>query len=412
MIPRFKPTLGFSELLAALRPPRKDDVERFEQSFAKLMGQKYALAFPYGRTGLMLLLEALELKDKEIICPAYTCVVVPHAIVFSGNVPVFVDCKEGEFNMDLDLAERAITKKTGAVVATSLFGYPVDMDRLHEICERHPHVYVIQDCAHSFAAEWNGRQVQEEGIAAFFGFNISKTLTSVFGGMVTTDNEEIHKKLKTIREKKLEKANWQKGFRRLLYLVGVYFTFWGPLYGLVNRLERSSLLNYFVQYYDESKIDMPEDYTLEMSRLEARVGLENVKSYHQIIDRRRAAAHHYFASLTDKSDSWQHRVPQENTFILPPKIDGSTYSHFVIQVSDRAKLLKSCIQTGIQLGWLIEYNIPEMKSYGARPPEEFPIAARYARRAINLPVWGGAKLAEKVSNAISNCVRKTPCLEK
>ena len=78
MIPRLKPTIGLTELLAALRPPHKDDVERFEQSFAKLMGQKYAFAFPYGRTGLMFLLEALGLEGKEIICPAYTCVVVPH----------------------------------------------------------------------------------------------------------------------------------------------------------------------------------------------------------------------------------------------------------------------------------------------------------------------------------------------
>jgi len=401
MIPRFKPSLGISEILAALHPPREDDVGRFEQSFAKLMGQKHALAFPYGRTALMLLLEALELKNKEIICPAYTCVVVPHAIVYSGNTPVFVDCESNGFNMDLDLAEKAITEKTGAIIATSLFGYPVNLDRLDEIRNHHPDIYVIEDCAHSFAAEWRGRQAQKEGIAAFFGLNISKTLTSVFGGMVSTDNELIHKRLKTMRDQKIGQPDWWKGFRRLLYLVAVCVGFWQPLYSLINRLERSGVLNYFSQYYDETKIDMPSDYLSGISNLEARVGLENLKRYDQIIESRRAAAHHYFSSLKDKNSNVGNGLLQENTYILPPKIDGATYSHFVIQVSDRPNLLKSYIRRGIQLGWLIEYNIPEMKSYGAHPPEEFPIAARYARSAINLPVWGGAKLAEKVSNAIS-----------
>ena len=83
MIPRLKPALGLSELFAAFRLPHKDDVEQFEQAFALLMGQRYALAFPYGRTGLMLLLESLGLKDKEIIYSAYTCVVVPNAIEYS-----------------------------------------------------------------------------------------------------------------------------------------------------------------------------------------------------------------------------------------------------------------------------------------------------------------------------------------
>lgn len=406
MISRLKPALGLSELVAAFRLPQNDDVEQFEKAFAELMGQKYALAFPYGRTGLMLLLEALGLKNKEVICPAYTCVVVPHAIVYSGNSPVFVDCEQGGFNMNLDLAERAITERTGAIIATSLFGYPVNLDHLHKIHERHPHIYVIQDCAHSFAAEWNGRPVQKEGTAAFFGFNISKTLTSVFGGMVTTDNEEIHEKVKAVREQKLENSDWLKGIRRLLYLVGVYLTFWGPLYGFIHRLERSGFLNYFVRYYDERRIDMPKDYMLKMSRLEARVGLENLKRYSNIIRRRRGAAQRYFSNWEETSINLENSTQQENSFILPPKIDGSTYSHFVIQASDRAKLLKSCLKKGIQLGWLIEYNIPEMASYGAHAEEEFHIAAKYARRAINLPVWGGEKLANRVAKTITS-VRKS-----
>lgn len=93
--------------------------------------------------------------------------------------------------------------------------------------------------------------------------------------MITTDNEDIYQKLKTIREQRLKKPDWRKGIRRLLYLLAVYPTFWGPLYGLINRLERLGLLNYFVQYYDDTKIDMPSDYLEGMCGVEARVGTAN-----------------------------------------------------------------------------------------------------------------------------------------
>lgn len=401
MIPRLKPTLGLKELLAAFHPPRKNDVERFEQAFAKLMGQKFALAFPYGRTGLMLLLEALELKDKEVICPAYTCVVVPHAITYSGNVPVFIDCEQGGFNMDLNIAEQAINEKTGAIIATSLFGYPVNLDRLDEIRKRHPHIFIIQDCAHSFATEWKSRPVQKEGIAALFGLNISKTLTSVFGGIITTDSEDIYQKLKTIRDQKLKRPDWRKGFRRLLYLVAVYLSFWGPVYGLINRLERLGLLNHFLKYYDETRIDMPADYLDGMCGVEARVGTANIDRYEEVINRRQQAAKYYFQHLNNKgqelkcpeSESFSHK---SLNFIPPSQVEGATYSHFVIQVHDRDKWLKEAIHKGLQLGWLIEYSIPEMKTYGGHRPEEFPVAATYARTAINFPVWGGKTLAKKI----------------
>ncbi len=391
MIPRLKPTLGWAELKAAFSPPGKDDVRLFEEAFAKLMGQKYALAFPYGRTGMILLFEALGFQDKEIICPAYTCVVVPHAIVLSGNRPVFVDCAAGEFNMDLDQVESVINENTGAIIATSLFGYPVNLDKLDEIKKKHPHVQIIQDCAHSFAAEWKGRPVQKEGIAAVFGLNISKILTSIFGGMITTDDEAMFLKLKNLRNSRLKAPSWKKSGKRLLYLLAVYPSFWGPVYGLINRLERSGFLNRFVKYYDETKIEMPEDYLEGLCNIEARVGLTNIKKYKQIITNRRVAASHYFDFILENSD-----------FILPLKVKGATYSHFVVQVKNKNHWLLSTIGFGLQLGWLIEYCIPEMEAYGAANPGEYPIASKYALKTINLPVWGGVKEARKVTSLLDN----------
>ena len=87
---------------------------------------------------------------------------------------------------------------------------------------------------------------------------------------------------------------------------------------------------------------------------------------------------------------------------LPPKIEGATYSHFVVLVADRNRWLREALALGIQLGWLIEYSIPEMPVFGEHNPEEFPISASYARSAINLPMWGGTKIARDVVNMIYN----------
>ncbi len=378
MIPRLKPSLDWRELVAALTPPRKDDVERFEQAFACKMDQKHAIAFPYGRTGLILLLEALGLKNKEVICPAYTCVVVPHAVVYSGNKPVFVDSQEEDFNMNLDLVPEAITEQTGAVIATSIFGYPVNLDKLDAIRRKYPNIPIIQDCAHSFAAEWQGRAVQREGIAAIYGLNISKLMTSIFGGMVTTDDDELAKKLIELREIHLKPALLTKSFRRFLYLVVVYPTFWKPVYGLINRLERSSLLNRFVKYYDEAKIDMPKDYLEGMTPIEARVGLVQLKKYDSIVENRRKMAKFYDENLRNISD-----------LRLPPIVEGATYSHYVPRVKNRNRILRKFLKKGIQLGWLIEYCIPRMGSYSEQ--SNYKVAEKLSINTINIPIYDQIK---------------------
>jgi dTDP-4-amino-4,6-dideoxygalactose transaminase len=389
MIPRFKPALGAKELLSVLRPSQADEVTQFERQFAALMGQKHAVAFAYGRSGLILLLHALGLKNKEIICPAYTCVVVAHAIVYSGNVPVFIDCAYGEFNMDLDLAEKSISKNTGAIIATSLFGYPVNLDQIQYLRKAYPHIYIIQDCAHSFCAEWKSKPVQHEGDAALFGLNISKMMTSIFGGMVTTNNDAVCNQLRQLRSEFLKSANWGKCLRRVVYLIMAFNAFNPVSYAMISRLENSGLLNYFAKYYHEDKIDMPWDYCDQMSVVEAKVGKENIKRLPEILLKRKAAAEYYFENLADCKG-----------IVLPPKVDGATYSHFTMMVKDKNRWLNRGLKKGIQIGWIIDYSIPELKAYGACPPHKFPLSAKYSRSCINLPVWGGIPIAKKVITAL------------
>lgn len=376
MIPRFEPQLGWPEFFGVLTPADPQAVNHFETAFAETMGQKHAIAFPHGRTGLMLLLEALGLKGREVICPAYTCVVVPHAIVYSGNEPIFVDSQACDFNMDLRQVKEAITDKTGAIITTSIFGYPVNLEQLDEIRMAHPHLAIIQDCAHSFGAEWQGQAVQRAGDAAIFGMNVSKIITSIFGGVVTTDHDELAKKMQTCREQRTRASGWNKAWRRRLYLLAIYVAFNHQCYGFVNYLDRLGLLGKLTKYYNDAVIDMPLDYLTQMTPVEAKIGCLQLARYLQIVEHRRDLAVYYHRALSDLAVH------------LPPLIDGATYSHFVIQHEKREQIIHYGARHGVQFGRLIEYCIPDMAAYRSRPGARFayPVARRMAQRALNLSV--------------------------
>ncbi len=378
MIPRLKPALGWAEIGAVFSASRADDIERFETSFATMAGQKHAIAFPYGRSALVAILKALDLQDAEILCPSYTCVVVPHAIVTSANKPVFIDPDRHDLNMDLALIDAAITPKTRVILATSLFGYPVNLDQLDKIRKRYPELTVIQDCAHSFFCDWQGRPVHREGLCAFYGLNISKIMTSIFGGMVTTDNDDFAGKLRQTRAQMLSTPGLVKSLARIMYLFAVYVAFTEPVYGLVNRMERLGLLDRFVRYHDPGIIDMPDDYLRQMTPIEARVGVEQCLKYAAIVAHRRKLAKIY---LDDLAGLYGVQLPLWNP--------GSTFSHFVLRCGFARRLRDYCLERGVQLGGLVDYYIPEMESYrdcgrhGSGGARELP------DEVVNLPVHMG-----------------------
>lgn len=349
------------------------------------MGQSEGIAFPYGRTALMGLLHALELRGREVICPAYTCVVVPHAIVTSGNTPVFVDSCETDCNMDLALAAGAVSGKTGALVATSIFGHPVDLDALRRFQLEHPTVTVIQDCAHSFGCSWNEHPVVTAGAAAFYGLNISKIMTSIFGGMVTTDDAALASRLRAFRHEHLQAPTRLAGLRRLTYLLAVTVAFQRPVYGLVNALERSGALDRFVKYYDESAVDMPDDHLVQMTSLAARVGIAQCERYADIIAHRRAIAAVYRAELGDVAG-----------LRLPPANPGATWSHFVIRTEHAERLIRAARSAGVQLGEIIEYHIPDMPAYRSSRYVGSRVAAAWPNHIVNLPVHLGMNHADAV----------------
>lgn len=392
MIPRFKADFGWAELGAALSPfgSTPKAISAFEQSFAALFKQKHAITSPYGRTSLILLLNALGLNGDEVLCPAYTCLVVPEAIEKSGNHTVFVDCVASDYNVDFNLLEQAVSSKTKAFIATSIFGHPLNLDKLTEFRTRHPGIKIIQDCAHSFAAEWNGQSVVPIADAALFGLNISKTISSVFGGMVTTNDDALAARLREISAARLSRPNWVKSLKRRLYLLAAMSAFTRLAYKLVNMLERARFLDRFTVYHDDRSVFMPADYLENIGGFEARVGLIQTRKYGQIISHRRQIATLYFEQLSalDSSD-----------FTLPPKDTGATYSHFAIRTNHASTIIDTCRRHGIQLGTLIDYHCPDNGAFQSTRYVGTRSAANWPGSMINLPLQKSLKPSEAVQIA-------------
>src|SRR5690606_26837389 len=116
-----------------------------------------------------------------------------------------------------------------------------------------------------FGARWKGRLVNRAGAAAVFGLNISKIMTSVFGGMITTDDDALASILRTTRDRRLTGSHG-RGFTRALYLSAALPALSQTLFGLVHRLSRMGMIDRFVTYYDETLIDMPADHLVQIGR--------------------------------------------------------------------------------------------------------------------------------------------------
>lgn len=383
MIPRLKPAFDADELAAAMRRPAGSEVRQFERAFAAKFEAAEAVAFPYGRTALKTFFEAVGLQGAEVIAPSYTCVVVQHAVVLSGNIPVFVDNTMTDYNMDLDQVAAAITPKTGAIVATHLFGFPLDIVRLRAIVseaeQRFGHkIWIVQDCAHAFGARWQGRLVSQDGDTGLYGLNISKVMSSIFGGMLTFHDPALAGRVREWRDAHLAPGSRIKSLLRLVYLAATYPAFHKLPYGLVHYLQyRTTLLDRLTKaYHLDQEVRFPPDAGEQMLPIEARVGLAQLQKYGWMIERRRTHAARYLAGLSN--------VPG---WVLPPMPDGATFSHFPVRVPDRQAAVDHFARHGVHLGEVVEYSVGHLPAYQRfADGVALPNSLYCSQHMINLPV--------------------------
>jgi len=174
-------------------------IERFEEVVAERVGAPYAAAVSSGTAGLHLLCRIAGLAEgDEVVTTPFSFVASTNCFLFEGATPVFAEIDRGTWNLDPAAVEAAITERTRAVLAVDIFGYPCELDRLREICERH-NLVLIDDACEALGAEYRGRPLGAHGLSAAFAFYPNKQIATGEGGVVVTHSEEEWRLLKSLR---------------------------------------------------------------------------------------------------------------------------------------------------------------------------------------------------------------------
>ena len=177
-----------------------EEVQTLEQELQKFTGAKYTITCSSGTDALLLALMAIDIQPgDEVITTPFTWISTGEMIALLKAKPVFVDIEPDTYNIDANLIEKAITKKTKAIMPVSLYGQPADMDTIQAIADKH-NLKVIIDGAQSFGSTYNGKMDSNLGDISTTSFFPSKPLGCYGdGGAVFTNNEEYANKIKLLR---------------------------------------------------------------------------------------------------------------------------------------------------------------------------------------------------------------------
>lgn len=310
------------------------EVEAFEHEFARYTGVKYCIGVGNGLDALILSLIAFDIgPGDEVIVPSNTYIATALAVSHVGAHVVFVEPDPRTHNLDPNIIEAAITKKTKAIMPVHLYGLPADMDPINAMAERLG-LKVIEDAAQAHGAIYKARKTGSLGDAAGFSFYPGKNL-GAFGdaGAVTTNDAEVADKIRTLRN-----------------------------YGSK------------VKYYNEYK-----GMNSRLDELQAAILRVKLRFLDEWNARRGVLAAHYNESLGQASGIF---TPSE------PKGLKSCWHLYVITTPERSRLQEFLAKAGF--GTMIHYPVPpyRQKAYadmGLRPGM-FPVADRLAEEVLSLPI--------------------------
>ena len=325
----------WSRPLETMKLLEGDNVAAFQNEIAAYLGAKYAFGMASGSDALLLGLVACGIGEgDEVILHANAFVADVEAIRWAGAKPVLVDMQEKDFGPVPDQIEKAITKKTKAILAVHMYGHPVDLEPGVEICKRKG-LLLIEDCSHAHGAEYKGKKVGTFGVVGCFSCGVVKNLNA-FGdaGFCITDDPAIAEKLNLLRVHGQKEKN-QHNF-----------------YGFNSRLDELQAVVLRIKLRDLDKDNKRRE--------------EIARSYAEV-----------FSSLNA---------------VTPPPMDKdkkSAYHRYVLRSPRRDELMKYLQSQGIGVG--IQYSTPlhkqiawKEKGYG---DYHLPVAERVAAEILSIPMY-------------------------
>ena len=173
---------------------------KFENYISDLFGSKYAVAVTSGTSALYLSLKALNIGyGDEVILPDLTFIATANAIDMCGATPIFVDIDPKTLNINPIEIEKAISSKTKAIIPVHVTGRPADMENIIYIAQKYE-LNIVEDAAEAFMSKYNGKYLGTFGDTGCFSFSPNKIITTGQGGIIITDDEEIHLCLRELKD--------------------------------------------------------------------------------------------------------------------------------------------------------------------------------------------------------------------
>ncbi len=358
------------------------EVEALEKEIAAYSQSEFGIGMSSGTDALLVSLMAIDLKaGDEVITTPYTFFATAGAISRLNARPVFVDIDPLTYNIDPAAIEAAITDRTKAIIPVHLYGQVADLDPVMEVARRHQ-IYVIEDAAQAIGSEYKGRRAGSIGDLACFSFFPSKNLGGFGdGGMITTNDAELAKQVKLLRNHGYAPKYYNK-------VVGGNF-----------RLDaiQAAVLRIKLRYLDS--------WTARRQ--------ENAETYRRLFREAELAIKPELAELNSKtSHDAGNGLAGMSGVVLPVEAPNMRhiYNQFVIRSGQRDALMAHLKQR--QIGTEIYYPVPmhvqECFADLGYKAGDFPISERAAKETLALPIYPELteSMLETVVDAVADFYRQ------
>lgn len=349
-----------------------------EKQLQAYFSTPHAFVVDSGRSALLLSLRVLGIQPgDEVLVQAYTCVVVTNAIQWAGATPVFVDVDE-DYCVDPEDVKKKITARTRAIIIQHTFGQAAEVDALLRVAQEH-RIRVIEDCAHSLGARYDGRLLGTFGDIAMFSFGSDKVVSSVRGGALITKDAVLADRIAG-EVHTLPRMTLAHGIRHLLHYP--FFYIGRALYSvhigkvLLAGAKKMGMINLVIEP-GEKKGMKPLWQPARFPNALALIAQQQIAEVDEINRHRKHIASLYVKALVGCDG-----------IVLPPEDDECIYLRYTIRVQEPRVLREKMKKRGILLGdWYDTVIAPrdiDTKCTGYTPGS-CPVAEKLAAESVNLP---------------------------